>query len=104
MGQSMLTGSTAALLGSAGSSNAYRFLAFNQCTGEILSHASKAIFALERADLLEPDEAIEILFAGVAGENLWRNQTALPLARMVVDMLADSSGWEDQSYLKLRAS
>jgi hypothetical protein len=83
----MLTAPSAALLVPADHADAYNFLAFNQGTGELLSHAHKAIFALAQADLREPHKPIEILKAGVAGKNLWQNQTPLPLARTVVDML-----------------
>jgi hypothetical protein len=88
MGRSLLTGSLPQNFDASDIKDSFRFLAFKQRTGEILSHGSMAVFALMQADLLEPEEAIEILDAGVAGKNLWQNQTALPKARLVVDMLA----------------
>jgi hypothetical protein len=86
MGRSLLTGSPANSEAS-DSKDAFRFLAFKQSTGEILSHGPRAVFALMQADLLEPKEGIEILDAGVAGKNLWQNRTALATARQVVEML-----------------
>jgi len=89
MGRSLLTGASAAMSESADRAEAYKFLAFNQSTGEMLSHGHRAIFALARADLREPDEAIEILNAGIAGQNLWQNQTSLLIARGVIDRLEE---------------
>lgn len=96
MGRSLLTASSSAMVGASGFDDAFRFLAFDQGTGEILAYGHKAAFALARADLREPHKAIEILNAGVAGRDLWKNQTPLALARMVVDMLADPSNWDSQ--------
>jgi hypothetical protein len=88
MGRSLLTGSAPGNSDASDMKDSFRFLAFKQRTGEILGHGPRAVFALMQADLLEPKEAIEILDAGVAGRNLWQNRTALPKARLVVDMLA----------------
>jgi hypothetical protein len=82
------------MLDTGGHGDSFNYLAFNQNTGEILSHGHKAIFALARADLREPDEPIEILNAGIAGKRLWHNRTPLPLARQVLDQLAESWKWD----------
>lgn len=65
----------------------FRFLAFNQRSGALLSHGNRAVYALAWADWREPHQAIYILHAGVAGQDLWRNQTPLALARQVIEML-----------------
>ncbi len=55
----------------------FTYLAFDQDMDLLIAHGSTAIEALDRADSLAPDAAIQIIYARDLGERIW--QSALNL-------------------------
>ncbi len=49
----------------------YRFIAFDEATGELLAHGKTAVSALDQADRHSPDAAIRVVSAGALGFTVW---------------------------------
>lgn len=65
--------------------NPFEYIAFDQETGEMLAHGSRAIEALDLADRAAPSATLIVLYAGEQGAWLWTAKVSLKLARMALD-------------------
>jgi hypothetical protein len=73
----------------------FAFIAFENASGKVMAHGSRAIDALSRADRLGPNIEIEILAAGQAGVWIWNQNVLLAEARSAVNelsVIADRAG------------
>ena len=65
--------------------NPFKFIAFDQDTGEMLAHGSRAIDALALADRAAPSAVLIVLCAGELGAWFWTAKISLALARTTLD-------------------
>jgi hypothetical protein len=64
--------------------NPFEYISFDQETGEMLAHGSRAIDALDLADRAAPLATLIVLCAGEQGAWLWTAKVSLRLARMAL--------------------